>query len=338
MISRSSVVRSSIDDKAVTVLGVMPPHFQLPTDFTEAAAEPTLLWVPFYNDPKTAERGDHGYYGAARLRPGVPLTRFNSGLASMAAEFTRSGGYPAAMHFTAFAQTIDDDVLGSVRPSMRVLLAAVTFLLLIACANAAALLVARAEARRREWTTRVALGAGRWRLVRLQLAEGLLLATTAGALGISLTLFAKRALDAIGPTAIPRASEVTVDWRVIAFMLAVSGASAVVCSLAPVIHAIKFSVVDGLKDGNTNASAGRGRLRLRALLVVAQLSMGMLLLAGAGLMTRTLWSMRQIDLGFTPGRRADGAGVIAAEPVRGRRSHRRLCGRAPRSDCARRPA
>jgi putative ABC transport system permease protein len=289
-----------LNDRSATVLGVMPSHFQLPTDFSEEAAEPTLLWAPLYNDPKTAERGDHGYYGAARLHPGVPLARFNGELASMAADFTRSGGYSQSMHFTAFAQSIDDDVLGGVRPSMRVLLAAVTFLLLIACANAAALLVARAEARRREWTTRVALGAGRGRLLRLQLVEGLLLAATGGILGIGLALLAKRALDIIGPTAIPRASEVTVDWRVIAFMVGVSAAAAIVCSLAPAIHALKFSVVDGLKDGNTNASAGRGRLRLRAVLVVAQLSLGMLLLAGAGLMARTLWSMRQIDLGFRP--------------------------------------
>jgi predicted permease len=287
-----------LNDRAATVLGVMPPHFQLPTDFTEEAAEPTLLWAPLYNDPKTAERGSHGYYGVARLKPGVPLSRFNEELAGLAADFTRTGGYPVQMHFTAFAQSVDDDVLGGVRPSMRVLLAAVTFLLLIACANAAALLVARAEARRREWTTRVALGAGRWRLLRLQLVEGLVLAAAGGALGIGLALFSKRALDAIGPTAIPRAAEVTVDWRVITFMLGISAAAAIICSLAPAFHAIKFNVVDGLKDGNTNASAGRGRMRLRGLLVIAQLSMGLLLLAGASLMARTLWSMRQIDLGF----------------------------------------
>jgi predicted permease len=289
-----------LNDRPVTVTGVMPPHFQLPTDFTEEAAEPTLMWAPFYNDPKMADRDGHGYYGAARLRAGATLEQFNADLASMTAEFTRSGGYPVQMHFTAFAETIDHDVLGAVRPSMRVLLAAVTLLLLIACANAAALLVARAEARRREWTTRVALGASRWRLLRLQFVEGLVLAMTGGALGITLALLAKRALDAIGPTAIPRASEVTVDWRVMAFMFGVSAVAAIVCSLAPAVHAIKLNVVDGLKDGNTNASAGRGRLRLRALLVVAQLSMGLLLVAGASLMGRTLYAMRQIDLGLKP--------------------------------------
>ena len=295
-----------IDDHDVTILGVMPPHFQLPTDFTEDSAEPTVLWVPMSIDPATADHGDHGLYGAARLAPSATLRQLNDDLAAIATDFVRTGVYPAAIHFTAFGQSIDDDVLGGVRPSMRVLLGAVMFLLLIACANAAALLVARAETRRREWTTRIALGAGRWRLLRLQLAEGILVAVTAGTLGIGLALASKRALDAIGPTAIPRASEVTVDWRVILFMLGVSALSAILCSLAPAVHAIRFSVVDGLKDGNTNVSAGRGRLRLRALLVVAQISLGLLLLAGAGLMARTLWSMRQIDLGFRP------SGVLTA--------------------------
>jgi len=295
-----------IDDHDVTVLGVMPPHFQLPTDFTEESAEPTVLWVPLYIDPATATHGDHGLYGAARLAPGATLRQLNDDLAATAADFVRTGVYPAVMHFTAFGQPIDDDVLGGVRPSMRVLLGAVMFLLLIACANAAALLVARAETRRREWTTRIALGAGRWRLLRLQLAEGILIAVAVGTLGIGLALASKRALDAIGPTAIPRAGDVTVDWRVMLFMLGVSAASAILCSLAPAVHAIGFSVVDGLKDGSTNVSAGRGRLRLRALLVVSQISLGLLLLAGAGLMARTLWSMRQVDLGFRP------AGVLTA--------------------------
>ena len=293
-----------LDGRAVTVLGVMPPRFQLPTDFTEDAADPTTLWTPLYNDPATANRDDHNYYGAARLRAGVSLGAFNRELAALVAGF--ADGYPAAMHFSAFAQSIDDDVLGAVRPAMRVLLAGVGFLLLIACANAAALLVTRAETRRREWTTRVALGASRMRLLRLQLLEGVLFALSGGACGIGLALLAKRALTAIGPTAIPRAAAVTVDWRVLSFMLAVSAGAALLCSLAPAVHAMRLNVVAGLKDGTTNASSSRGRLRLRALLVVTQLSLGMLLLTGAGLMARTLGTMRGIDLGFTP------AGVLTA--------------------------
>ncbi len=289
----------TIDDRPVTVLGVMPPRFQLPTDFGRGAAAPTELWTPIYNDPAMNERGN-SYFGAARLRAGVSGADFNAELAGFGQDFVRMGRYREAMQFTLFAQSIDDDVFGGVRPSMRVLVAAVVVLLLIACANAAALLVARAEARRREWATRVALGAGRWRLLRLQLVEGAFLSLAGGTLGIGLALFAKRTLVAVGSIAIPRASEVTIDWRVISFMLAMCAFATILSSLAPAIHAIGLNVIDGLKDASRNASASRRRLRLRALLAVSQLSLSMLLLTGAGLLGRTLIAMRQIDLGLEP--------------------------------------
>ncbi len=289
----------TIDDRPVTVLGVMPAHFQLPTDFNKGSAGATELWTPIYNDP-TMNEGGHSYFGAARLRPGVSLAAVNAELAGFAADFVRTGRYNPAMHFDLFAQRIDDDVFGRVRPSMRVLVAAVFVLLLIACANAAALLVARAETRRREWATRVALGASPWRLVRSQLAEGALLALAGGILGIGLALVAKRTLDVVGAAAIPRATEIAVDWRVVTFMIALSFFATVLSSLAPALHALRLNAVEGLKDGSRSASAGRGRLRLRALLVVFQLSFGMLLLTSAGLLGRTLLTMRNVDLGFEP--------------------------------------
>jgi len=289
----------TIDDRPVTVLGVMPEHFQLPTDFGRGAAAATALWTPIYNDPAMNEGGP-SYFGAARLRPGVSLAAVNEELAGFAADFVRIGRYPATMHYGIFAQRIDDDLFGSVRPSMRVLVAAVFVLLLIACANAAALLVARAETRRREWATRVALGAGRWRLLRAQLIEGALLALAGGLLGIGLALVTKRTLAIVGTAAIPRAAQVAVDWRVVGFMLALSFVATVLSSLAPGLHALRLNTVEGLSDGNRSASAGRGRLRVRALLVVSQLSFGMLLVTGAGLLGRTLLTMRNIDLGFEP--------------------------------------
>jgi putative ABC transport system permease protein len=288
----------TVDDRPVTVLGVMPDHFQLPTDFRGSAAR-TELWTPIYNDPAMNE-GGHSYFGAARLRPGVSLSAVNDELAGFAADFVRTGRYTAAMQYGIFAQAIDDDVFGSVRPSIRVLVAAVFVLLLIACANAAALLVARAETRRREWATRIALGASRWRVLRSQLVEGALLALSGGVLGIGLALGVKRMLDVLGPSAIPRAADITIDWRVVGFMLALSGAATMFSSLAPGLHALRLNTVEGLKDDNRSASASRGRLRFRALLVVSQISFGMLLLTSAGLLGRTLLSMRSLDLGFEP--------------------------------------
>ncbi|HUL73594.1 MAG TPA: ABC transporter permease [Vicinamibacterales bacterium] len=289
----------TIDDQPVTVLGVMPARFQLPTDFGRASAAATALWTPIYNDPAMNE-GGHSYFGAARLRPGVSLAAANTELAGFAADFTRTGRYNPAMQFGIFAQRIDDDVFGGVRPSMRVLVAAVVAFLLIACANAAALLVARAETRGREWATRVALGAGRWRLLRSQLVEGALLALSGGILGVGLALAAKRMLDVVGTAAIPRVADVAVDWGVVAFMLALSFVATVLSSLAPALHALRLNTVEGLKDGGRTNSPGRGRLRLRALLVVLQLAFGMLLLTSAGLLGRTLLTMRHVDLGLEP--------------------------------------
>jgi putative ABC transport system permease protein len=297
----------TINDRRVAVLGVMPPGFQLPTDFGPDAPEPTTLWLPGYIDPaKTSRGGGHSLYAAARLAEGASAALASVELASISRELVRAGEYPPSMHFSAFAVPVDDDLLGGVRPSMRVLVGAVAFLLLIACANAAALLVARAESRRREWITRAALGASRWRLLRQQLVEGLALSLVGGGLGIGVAVLATRGLSAMGPSAIPRASGIAVDWHVVGFMLAVSIGAALVCSLAPALYACRLDLVAGLKDGTANASAGRGRQRLRGALVTSQIALGMLLLAGAGLMARTLWSLHRIDLGFTP------AGVLTA--------------------------
>jgi putative ABC transport system permease protein len=289
----------TIDDRPVTVLGVMPEHFQLPTDFTRGATAATALWTPIYNDPAMNE-GGHSYFGAARLRPGVSLDAANTELAGFAADFVRAGRYNTTMRYGIFAERIDDDLFGAVRPPMRVLMAAVVVLLLIACANAAALLVARAETRRREWATRVALGAGRWRLLRAQFVEGALLAAVAGALGIGLAMFARKTLDGVGVIAIPRLADVAIDWRVIAFMFGLTFVATVLSSLAPGLHALRVNTVDGLKDGSRRVSAGRGRLRFRAVLVVTQLAFGMVLLTGAGLLGRSLLTLRGVALGIEP--------------------------------------
>ncbi|MEZ5319719.1 MAG: ABC transporter permease [Vicinamibacterales bacterium] len=289
----------TLDDRPVTVLGVMPPHFRLPTDFARGAASATELWTPIYHDPAMNE-GGHSYFGAARLRDGVTLGAFDAELEEFAADFVRTGRYSSSRQVGLFAQHVDDDVLGRVRPSMRALVAAVLVLLVIACANAAALLVARAETRRREWATRLALGAGRWRLLRSQFVEGAVLAVLGGTLGIGIAMLATRTLRSVGAASVPRATDITVDWRVVIFMLALSIGATVLSSLAPALHALRLNAVDDLKSDSRTATASRGRLRLRALLVVSQISLGMLLLTGAGLLGRSLLTMRGLDLGFDP--------------------------------------
>lgn len=290
-----------VNGRPAQILGVMPRGFQLPTDFGDDAAEPTSLWMPLWFDPAHTERGSHGFYAAGRLAPGVTLAQLNEELKALTSEWTRQGLYPIPMKFTAFATAIDDEILGGVRPALITLLAAVGFLLLVACANAAALLLARAETRQREFATRTALGASRWRLVRQQLVEGVLLSTVGAALGLVLALGAKRVLDAIGPTAIPRAADVSLDWRSALFMAGVAIAAAVLCSLPPALRSFRIGLVDSLKDGGAQTSAGGHRLRMRNALVVAQLAFAVLLLVGTGLTLRALWSLQRVDLGFTPG-------------------------------------
>lgn len=278
----------------------MPRGFQLPTDFTDDAAEPSEMWVAMYFDPAHTDRGSHGFYAAARLKPGVTAKQASDDLASIAAALTSEGQYPPQIQFTAFAVPITDEILGGVRRPLYVLLGAVGFLLLISCANAGALLLARAESRQREFATRTAIGATRGRLIRQQLVEGFVLASAASGAGLLLAFGAKRALDAIGPTAIPRADLVTVDWQVALFLAAVCGVAAILCSLPPAFRASRVGLAGSLRDGGAQVSTGGRRLRLRSALVIAQMTLALLLLAGTGLMLRSLWSLEKVDLGFDP--------------------------------------
>ncbi|MFI5179246.1 MAG: ADOP family duplicated permease, partial [Vicinamibacterales bacterium] len=289
-----------VDGRPVRILGVMPRDFQLSTDFGNDAAEPTQLWMPLYFDPSRTDRGSHSFYGAGRLKAGVTPRQGSDDLASFAASLTSEGQYTPQEHFTMFALPVSEEILGGVRRPLYVLLGAVGFLMLIACANAAALLLARAESRQREFATRTALGASRWRLVRQQLVEGAMLACAGGLAGVGLALGAKRVLDAIGPTAIPRASSATVDWHVMLFLAGACAVAAILCSLPPAFRAFRVGLTEGLRDGGTQISAGGHRLRLRNMLVVLQLALALVLLAATGLTLRSLWSLQKIDLGFDP--------------------------------------
>jgi predicted permease len=282
------------------VLGVMPAEFQLPTDFGEDAAEPTEVWVPLAIDVNAAERGDHGLYGAAELMPGVTAERASAELATIAANWTREGLYPEPMRFSPFAVPIEQEILGAVRPAMLLLFGAVTFLLLIACANVAHLLLARAEGRQREIALRAALGAGRGRVLGQVFAESLVLAAPSAVLAVVLAYAGLRVLLAAGSVVIPRAAGVAIDARVLLFTLLAAVATSVLFSLAPALRAFGLNLTEALRDGSPNATAGGRRQRLRGLLVVAETALSVVLLLGAGLMLRSLWALQRIDMGFDP--------------------------------------
>ena len=297
-----AVIGRSIQLNGITrqIVGVMPPGFQLPTDYVIDAEEPTQLWLPLRLDPQN--RGNHGYHAAARLRDGVTVEQANAELQALTQALTNEGQYPKAMEFSAFAVTTTDEAFAAVRPALGLVFGAVGFLLLIACANVANLLLVRADSRVREMALRCALGADRWRLVRQLLTEGAVLAVSATLVGIAIAWVALRALVAVQATALPRINDVSLDVRVIGFATLLAAITLIVFALAPALRAARVSLVDAFKEGSAQTSIGRQRQRLRGAFVIAELALAVMLLAGAGLMLRSLWNLRHIDLGFNPDR------------------------------------
>jgi len=256
--------------------------------------------VPLRLNP--ANRGSHGYYATARLKPSATVASANAELQELAKTLVTEKLYPEAMKFRAFAVSTTDEAFAAVRPALWLVVGAVAFLLLIACANVANLLLVRADSRSREFAVRSALGARRWRLIRQLLTEGAVLAFAAAIVGVGLAALTLRLLVSQAGTALPRGSTVSLDGRVLAFSLLLTLVTLVLFSLVPAIRTARLNLVDSIKDGSQNASAGVAKQRLRGALVVAEMALALVMLLGAGLMLRSVWSLQRIDLGFNPDR------------------------------------
>jgi predicted permease len=290
----------SLDGRPARIIGIAPQDFRLPTDYTRDAVEPTELWTPLHIDPASSDRDSHSYYAVARLAPGVSPADASRELAQLTQAWMRDGLYRSYEWFSAFAVPVTDDVLASVRRALWAVFAAVLCLLLIACANVSGLLLARAESRAREQATRTALGGTRARLIGAQLVESVVLAAIAGAAGLGLAVGAGRVLAALGVTAIPRADAIGVDWRVFGFLVLTVLAAALLAAVAPALRAARRNLAEGLRSSAATAMLDPARVRLRTTLVVVQLAFAVALLAGAGVMLRTMLNLRSIDLGFNP--------------------------------------
>nr|ART90501.1 hypothetical protein [uncultured bacterium] len=289
-----------INEVPVEVIGVMPEGFRLPTDFTADAAEPTQLWRPAQWDMTQLSR-NHGFYAVATLAPGQTAASATEELRAMTTRLTEQGAYPARMQFTAFAVPLDEEIRGSVRPAMWLLIGAVAFLLLIACANVANLLLVRGDARLREMAVRTAIGAAPDRLVRQLLTESIVLSLCGAVLGLVLAAGGLRVLLTVDPTSLPPLAPVKLDWIVVAFTLLLGVVTTMVFGLAPALRTLRMNLVESLREGG-QATVGGHRQRLRSALVIAEVMLAVVLVIGAGLMVRSLSALGRIDLGFNPDR------------------------------------
>jgi putative ABC transport system permease protein len=289
----------SLNGESYTVVGVMPPGFQFPIQ-----VEPVEMWANFAVDREgamspSAQRGNHYLEAVGRLKPGVTVAQAETQLISLAAQLEKQ--YPSDNHgFSVKAASLLSRLTGDIRDSLWVVFAAVGCVLLIACANVANLLLARAAQRRREMAVRIALGAGRWRVMRQLLTESLLLALLGGGLGVLLAAFGTEALIAITPDNIPRMAEVSVDGRVLWFTLLTATATGLLMGLVPAWQATQADLQSVLKEGGRNLSGGRATVRNA--LVIAEVALAVILLVGAGLLLNSFARLLRVNPGFNASR------------------------------------
>jgi putative ABC transport system permease protein len=277
-----------------TIIGVMPSSFKSPRESAEA-------WTPVHvSNPVAANfRGVHFLRTYGRLAPGVTLQQAGAEMRLIDQQLATE--YPADnKNRSTLLLPLQERIVGESRNALLILFAAVSLVLLIACANFANLLLARAAERGREIIIRTALGAGRWRIIRHLLTESILISVAGGVLGILIAWWGINLLVALKPDNLPRLQEINLEWRVFAFALGLSLLTGLVFGMLPAWTASRAAVNQGLKEGGRSATSGRGQQKLRSAFVVAELAVALVLLVGAGLLVKTFWKLRNVEPGFRP--------------------------------------
>ena len=280
-----------------TVIGVMPPGWKFPVEDEHIDY---ALPLEYLGAQTLSNRGAHFLSVVGRLKPGVPIQKAEAELTSIASRLSKQ--YPDTnLNFTGMAVvSLHSDVVGEVRPALIVLLGAVALVLLIACANVANLLLARAASRSREIAIRTALGASRALVIRQLLCESMVLAVLGGAAGLLLAWWGVDLLGAAGPQGLPHLGQIQVNFTVCAFTFALAIGSTLLFGLVPALQVSRPSVNESLQQGAKGSTGGLHTNRLRAFLVVSQVSLSLLLLAGAGLLIKSFLNLRATNPGFDP--------------------------------------
>jgi len=281
----------TLNGKSYTVIGIMPQSFAYPS-----RAE---MWVPvgqLSDQPSWKERGNHpGLYGVARLKPGVTFEQANADMNNIAANLEKQ--YPDSNASTRVRlRPLLEIFVVDVRRALWVIFGAVGFVLLIACANIANLLLARATGRRKEMAIRTAVGASRWRIARQLLTESILLSLIGGSIGLVLARLGVDLILYVSPDAIPRSREIGLDWKVLAFTVGISFLTGILFGLIPAIQAGDVDVHETLKESGRGTS---GRQWLRSSLVVVEVATTLVLLIGAGLLIRSFYLLQKVNPGFS---------------------------------------
>lgn len=282
----------TVNGGPLEIVGVAAPGFRYPGA--------TDLWAPIAVDDGPDDRAGRDYHAIGKLKAGADLTRARAEMRTIGDVLARQ--YPEDRLNAVRLTPLHERLTGNLRTTLWTLMSAVGVVWLIACANIANLLLARAAGRTREIALRAALGAGRGRVVRQLLTESGVLAAVAGLAGLVLASVLMNAVVALAPADLPRIDEVRLDTTVLLFALGLSLVSTVIFGLVPALHASRLDLSDALKQGGSKATASKGGTRLRSAMVVAEVAFSVILLAAAGLLLRSFLTLQHVDLGFTTDR------------------------------------